>query len=247
MTGKRYILIELFLVIILSYLLINLFLTYNRKQNVSSNTVVEEKICYLTFDDGPSKNTEKILDILAEYDAKATFFLLGCELSEEKRPVLERIIKEGHAVGLHSNIHKYDKLYADEETCLKDFDSEYQILKEEYGVDTKLLRFPGGSTCVCLKGRRESFINTMRENGFRCFDWHVSGEDSVGNPTVWSIQKNVFDWVFNYNYPIVLLHDSKIADTTVEALPGILEKVKEAGYSFETLEEREEYLFRLKK
>ena len=65
----------------------------------------------------------------------------------------------------------------------------------------------------------------MRENGFRCFDWHVSGEDSVGNPTVWSIQKNVFDWVFNYNYPIVLLHDSKIADTTVEALPGILEKV----------------------
>ena len=78
MTGKRYILIELFLVIILSYLLINLFLTYNRKQTVSSNIVVEEKICYLTFDDGPSKNTEKILDILAEYDAKATFFLLGC-------------------------------------------------------------------------------------------------------------------------------------------------------------------------
>ena len=170
MTGKRYILIELFLVIILSYLLINLFLTYNREQTVSSNIVVEEKICYLTFDDGPSKNTEKILDILAEYDAKATFFLLGCELSEEKRPVLERIIKEGHEVGLHSNIHKYDKLYADEETCLKDFDSEYQVLKEEYGVDTKLLRFPGGSTCVCLKGRRESFINKMRENGFRCLD-----------------------------------------------------------------------------
>ena len=83
----------------------------------------------------------------------------------------------------------------------------------------------------------------MQERGFSCFDWNVTGEDSVGNPTVDSIQKNVFDRVFNYHTPIVLLHDSVIADATVEALPGILEKVKEKGYKFSTLEHRKEYVF----
>ena len=87
----------------------------------------------------------------------------------------------------------------------------------------------------------------MRERGFSCFDWNVTGEDSVGTPTVSSIQKNVFDRVFRYKKPIVLLHDSCIAHTTTEALPGILEKIKEEGYSFATLEHRQEYVFPNKK
>ena len=62
-------------------------------------------------------------------------------------------------------------------------------------------------------------------------------------PTVWSIQNHVFQDVFKYNEPIILLHDSKISDITVEALPGILEKLKEEGYLFKTLEEKEEYVF----
>ena len=78
------------------------------ESNSKSNT--SKKVCYLTFDDGPSHNSEKILDILREYDAKATFFLIGEEIKEEKRPVIERIIEEGHAIGLHSNVHDFDKL-----------------------------------------------------------------------------------------------------------------------------------------
>lgn len=202
-----------------------------------------EKICYLTFDDGPSENTVKILDILKQYDAKATFFVIGNCIGEETKEVLERIIEEGHAIGLHANNHVYEKFYADETSYLKDYETLFETLKKEYGIETALFRLPGGSACKFLYGRGSDYIEEMRERGFACFDWNVTGEDSVGKPTVESIQKNVYDRVFRYEEPIVLLHDSCIADKTVEALPGILKEIREKGYSFATLENRKEYTF----
>ena len=203
----------------------------------------EEKVCYLTFDDGPSKNTIKILDLLKQYDAKATFFVIGNSICEENRPIIERIIQEGHAIGLHAYNHVYEKFYATENSYLKDYETLYKVLKDDYGVETALFRFPGGSACKYLYGNGKEYVKKMQEKGFACFDWNVTGEDSVGTPTVSSIQKNVFERVFSYNTPIVLLHDSCIANVTVEALPGILEKVKENGYRFDTLEHRKEYIF----
>ena len=207
----------------------------------------EEKVCYLTFDDGPSENTIKILDILKQYDAKATFFLIGNSICEENRSIIERIIQEGHAIGLHAYNHVYEKFYATENSYLEDYETLYKVLKEDYGIETALFRFPGGSACKYLYGNGKDYVKKMQEKGFACFDWNVTGEDSVGNPTIDSIQKNVFDRVFCYNTPIVLLHDSCIADATVEALPGILQKVKEQGYEFDTLEHRKEYVFSGKK
>lgn len=202
-----------------------------------------EKICYLTFDDGPSKNTLKILDILGEYNAKATFFVIGNCIGEDTRPILERIVEEGHAIGLHANDHVYKKFYADKDSYLKDYACLYQTLKEEYDIETAIFRLPGGSACTYLNGQGTEYISRMRERGFSCFDWNVTGEDSVGKPTVFSIQKNVFDRVFRYQRPIVLLHDSSIAGVTVEALPGIIEKIRDQGYTFATLENAREYVF----
>lgn len=206
-----------------------------------------EKICYLTFDDGPSKNTIKILDILKQYDAKATFFVIGNCICEENRAILERIVEDGHAIGLHANNHVYEKFYASETSFLEDYESLYTILKSDYGIETSLFRLPGGSACKYLYGRGREYVSRMQERGFSCFDWNVTGEDSVGTPTIYSIQKNVFDRVFRYEKPIVLLHDSSIADVTVDALPGMIEKIKEKGYNFATLENREEYIFPNKK
>lgn len=206
-----------------------------------------EKICYLTFDDGPSENTIKILDILKQHDAKATFFVIGNCLCEENEVILERIMKEGHSIGLHANNHVYEKFYATETSFLEDYKVLYQILKNDYGIETSLFRLPGGSACKYMYGKGREYVSKMQERGFSCFDWNVTGEDSVGTPTVYSIQKNVFDRVFKYEKPIVLLHDSAIADVTVDALPGIIEKVKENGYKFATLENREEYIFPNKK
>lgn len=224
------------------------WLFINNVKRTGSNTTeyTTRKVCYLTFDDGPSHNTEKVLDILKKYDVKATFFIIGSEIGEEDTAVLTRMQNEGHAIGLHSNVHDFDKIYAGVEACVKDYESEQAVLKEQCGIETNLFRFPGGSACTYMNGQRDAYISAMQEKGFLCFDWHVSGEDSVGSPTVYSIQKNVTDTVFEYEHPIILLHDSGIADVTVDALPGIIESMRAEEYTFETLEQREEYIFRRK-
>lgn len=244
MTERKYQCIQFLLGCILFALCVLLYKKHEQIEVLTSGQLTEQKICYLTFDDGPSNNSEEILDILAKYNAKATFFLIGSEIREENRGTIERIVEEGHAIGLHSNVHDFNKLYLGVDVCVQDFEAEYDLLKEEYGIDTKLFRFPGGSACSYMNGQRQDYINAMREKGFIGFDWHVSGEDSYGNPTTWSIHKNIFDNLEDYKSPIILLHDINIADATVEALPGILEQLTKAGYSFETLCGEEEYIYR---
>lgn len=245
MKPKQYIVIELIMTGILLILCMSFII--KRVDAVESNSHssdIPKKVCYLTFDDGPSNNSEEILDILKKYNAKVTFFLIGSEINEEKRPIIERIVEEGHAMGLHSNVHDFNELYIGVDACVQDFEAQCALLKEEYGIDTKIFRFPGGSACSYMNGQRKSYMQAMKEKGYTGFDWHVSGEDSYGNPTVWSIQKNIFDNIGDYEKPIILLHDINIADATVEALPGILEQLQAQGYFFETLEEAEEYLYR---
>lgn len=202
-----------------------------------------ERICYLTFDDGPSANTEKILDILLENNVKATFFVVGESLAQERKEIVSRIIKEGHAVGMHANIHKYEMLYASLDSFLADYETLYETLKNVYGFETAIYRMPGGSACTCLNGRGKEYIQEMEARGFSCFDWNISGEDSVGSPTVSSIQKNVLTKGLQCRRAYVLLHDSAAACKTVEALPEIIRQFKNCGFMFESLEHAESYVF----
>lgn len=202
-----------------------------------------EKVCYLTFDDGPSKNTEKVLDILEQYHGKATFFVIGESITPETAPILERMQREGHAVGMHANVHSYEKLYESRESFLGDYEKLYNKLKEQCGIETALFRFPGGSVCSCLRGRGKEYREEMEERGFSCFDWKSSGEDSVGHPTVSSICDNVFSTGLRYDTTIVLLHDSAMADKTVEALPEIMDRFLKEGYRFESLLHAKSYVF----
>ncbi len=202
-----------------------------------------QRVCYLTFDDGPSENTEKVLDLLQKYEVKATFFVVGEELTEARKEILKRAVEEGHAIGMHANRHVYKSLYESMESFLKDYETLYQKLKNEYGIETALFRFPGGSVCDCLNGQGKQYLKEMEERGFSCFDWNVSGEDAVGSPTVSSIQKKVLSRGLECRRAIVLLHDSAMAGKTVEALPGIIERFKEEGFIFDSLENAENYIF----
>ncbi len=202
-----------------------------------------ERVCYLTFDDGPNENTIKILDILKEYDVKATFFVVGSELTQKRRGIVERVIEEGHTVGLHANEHIYEKLYASRDSFLRDYETLYKKLKDDYGIETAVFRFPGGSVCSCLHGQGKAYIEEMKMRGFTCFDWNISGEDAVGTPTVASIQKKVLSKGLGCRRAIVLLHDAGMAEKTIEALPGIIEKFKEEGFRFDSLEHAESYIF----
>ena len=76
--------------------------------------IEEKKKVYLTFDDGPSANTDEILDILRQYDVKATFFVVG-KTDEASKEAYRRIVEEGHTLGMHSYSHVYDLVYSSRE------------------------------------------------------------------------------------------------------------------------------------
>lgn len=202
-----------------------------------------EKVVFLTFDDGPSRNTVKILDTLKEYNATATFFLIGENLTENGTEIARRTLDEGHMLGMHTETHEYDKIYHSVETFLADYDKLASRFVEEFGECPAVFRFPGGSYSAYINPIKKELKKEMDRRGFLCYDWNVSGEDSVGTPTAASIKKNIFDTIEGQKQPIILLHDSPCSNLTAEVLPEILEKLVAEGYEFRTLQYRKPYQF----
>lgn len=202
-------------------------------------TASPQKTVYLTFDDGPSRNTGKILDILKQYEIKATFFVIGKDLSEEGIENMKRAAAEGHAIGLHTYSHDYKKIYSSVADFLSDYDLLRQELEEQLGFSPTIFRFPGGSYCSYGTDIRTELITEMTRRGYTYYDWNVSAEDSVGKVTAYSIRNNIFPKVYEVTSPVILMHDAPLNNLTAELLPEIIETLLAEGYCFETLEIRE--------
>lgn len=99
---------------------------------------------YLTFDDGPSQNTDRILKILKKYNAKATFFVTGCH--QEYNQYIIEAYKQGHTIGLHSYLHEYQDIYSSKDAYFKDLKKIKQMVKQLIGIQVHYIRFPGGSS-----------------------------------------------------------------------------------------------------
>ena len=198
----------------------------------------QKKTVYLTFDDGPSKNTGEILDILDKYKIKATFFVIGKDVSEEGLKNLKRAAAEGHTIGLHTYSHDYKKIYSSVSEFLSDYDLLRQELEHQLGFSPTIFRFPGGSYCSYGSGIRSTLIEEMTRRGYTYYDWNVSAEDAVGTVTASSIRKNIFPKVYEVNSPVILMHDAPLNNLTVELLPEIIETLLKEGYCFDTLKKR---------
>ena len=198
-----------------------------------------KKTAYLTFDDGPSCLTESYLDILKEEGAKATFFLIGQQIDGDMAEIIKRDIDEGHEIGVHTYCHEANEIYANEESCLKDIMKIRELLERQFNYEAKLVRFPWGSANSYISTFRNNIINKIHENGMEYADWNVSAEDSVGTPTAYSIMSNIRKDYKKYNDPVILMHDSSCNKQTLETLRDIIRELKDAGYSFATLSERE--------
>ncbi len=203
----------------------------------------EKKIAYLTFDDGPSKNTFEILDILKENNVKATFFIVGSSITKEGEICLRRIKNEGHTIGIHTYSHLCNEIYCSVERYLNDFNMVYQQIHEITGERVNIYRFPWGSNNGYSKGIKDSLMNEMERRGFTCYDWNVDSNDSVGKPSYYSIRHNIEKDLEHQNYPIILMHDSVINKITVQTLPDIIQMLRNKGYDFDTLDNREPYQF----
>lgn len=186
----------------------------------------DELKVYLTFDDGPSSNTEKILDKLAEYNVKATFFVVGSD-TEESVALYQRIVKEGHTLGMHSYSHKYSAIYDSLDGFKEDFEKIQNLLYDITGEECVYYRFPGGSSNQVSNTDMAEFISYLNSQEVTYYDWNVTSGDATSQAyTSDELVENVMKDVVKYKTSVVLLHDSENKNVTVEALGKILEALQ---------------------
>lgn len=186
-------------------------------------------LVYLTFDDGPSENTDAILDILDDYNVKATFFVVGQD-TEIYGDEYRRIVDEGHTIGMHSYSHNYSKIYQSSDSFIADYNKIHDLILDVTGVDTKYYRFPGGSSNKVSNSSMSVFINYLNQEGAVYYDWNVASGDATSQAfTADELVDNVMKDVVKYKTSVVLLHDASNKDATVEALPRLIESLNEAG------------------
>jgi peptidoglycan/xylan/chitin deacetylase (PgdA/CDA1 family) len=189
----------------------------------------EDKKIYLTFDDGPSMFTDDILDILAEYKVKATFFVVG-KTDNESKKLYKRIVEEGHTLGMHSYSHQYSKIYNSVEDFEKDFTKLWKLLYDTTGYKPSIFRFPGGSDNMVNKNGMDDFIRYLNDSDIVYFDWNVLNGDATGATyTEDQLIKNVLDGVAIKDNSIVLMHDSQTKKATVDSLPGLIDRLISEG------------------
>ena len=191
------------------------------------------KVIYLTFDDGPSQYTQKLLDVLNLYNVKATFFVVNSDYIH----LVDDMIDQGHAVGMHSVSHNYRKIYANEEAYFNDLYGIQKIIEEQCGHKSTLLRFPGGSSNTVSsfnKGIMTRLTQAVEDLGLQYFDWNVSSGDAEGATTSDQVFQNVINGVQKRSVSIVLQHDTK--DFSVEAVGRIIIWALENGYTFLALD-----------
>ena len=184
---------------------------------------------YLTFDDGPSSRTNKILDILDDYGVKATFFVVG-KTDEDSRIAMKRIVNEGHTIGLHSFTHKYSELYASKEAFAADFEKIRKYVYDVTGIDAKYYRFPGGSSNTVSNTDMSELIRFLNEKNVTYFDWNVAnGDETSSDYTVEELIENVMNDVVKYKTSVVLMHEAADKGRTVESLPRLIELLQQKG------------------
>ena len=199
-----------------SYLLdkdAELYKAYYEKKN--------RKVVALTFDDGPNPaTTNQALDTLSKYGIKATFFVLGKNVSGNEE-ILKRMKSDGHVIGNHSWSHPVlSKLSLDE--AKKQITDTEDALTKVLGSSSKLMRPPYGAITDDIRNSLDlSFIMWDVDS----LDWKSKNEASI----LTEIQRQV------RNGSIILMHD--IHAETVNALPKIIDYLKEQGYHFVTVPE----------
>lgn len=199
-----------------------------------------DKRAYLTFDDSVSVNTEKILDVLKSYGVKASFFLTGDKYPE----IVKRIYDEGHTIGNHTYTHNYSIIYKNSEKFWEDYYKEEEFIISVTGEGSTALRFPGGSNNTVSKsyggeGLMREITDEAKEKGIMYIDWNVSANDASQNLTSKAnIVSSVLNGAKGKQDIVVLMHQLAGKTTTPEALPEIIEGLKEMGFEILPITER---------
>ena len=192
-------------------------------------------VIYLTFDDGPSSYTTKILDILKKYNVKATFFVTN----KGSDSILLREYQEGHTIGLHTSSHNYSYVYSSIDNYFNDLYAVSNRVKRVTGYDSKIIRFPGGSSNTVSKkysvGIMTALTNEVLSRGYKYYDWNISSGDAGGTTSATGVYNNTIRSLSKSRPNMVLMHDTKLY--TANAIESIIVYGLNNGYRFEAINE----------
>lgn len=202
-------------------------------QQTSAPVTPNGKTVYLTFDDGPSKHTPEILNILDSYGVKATFFVVNGKYNATMKDIVNR----GHAIGLHCYEHNYSKIYSSDSAYFDDLNKISQVVENQTGVKPAIIRFPGGSSNTVSKKYNKGIMSRLSkavtEKGYVYYDWNCANGDAAGVTDPDRLVENCKAYPKSADRIIVLMHDTKSA--TLKALPRIIEYYKSEGMAFAPL------------
>ena len=208
-----------------------------RKNNSipSNNGYINNGEIYLTFDDGPSEDTTGyILDVLKEEGVKATFFVT-CNGPDY---LIKRMYDEGHTVALHTASHNYSYVYSSVNNYFNDLEKVRNRVKNITGYDSKIIRFPGGSSNTISRsyqyGIMSQLTNMVIEKGYRYYDWNVDADDAGHAYSSSQVYNNVVNHLSYNRANMVLMHDIKYQ--TKDAIRDIIRYGKNNGYTFKKIE-----------
>ena len=205
-------------------------------QNVKNIYKSEEKVAYLTFDDGPSKTvTPLILDLLKEEKIKATFFVLGSRV-ELYPELVKREYEEGHYIANHGYSHVYQDIYSSTQAVLDEYYQTENSIREALGIEDYrcfLFRFPGGSTGGKYNNLKSQAKSVLEAKNIAYVDWNALTGDATGENLT---KEQMFDELVNTtsgkNSVVILMHDAGDKILTYELLPQIIQYLRDEGYTF---------------
>ena len=195
------------------------------------------KVIYLTFDDGPSAHTKRLLEVLRKYGVKATFFVTGNH--SEYRDRIVEAAQDGHTIAVHTYTHNYATVYKSEKAYFDDFNKINDIIEELTGKRATIMRFPGGSSNTVsvqyCKGVMTLLTQDMNNLGIQYQDWNVLSGDAGKKPidtekVIANVKRQVTSNSKNDRSSIVLQHDT--VGYSVDAVEEIVKWGLENGYTF---------------
>lgn len=190
-----------------------------------------QKIVYLTFDDGPSSDANQLLDVLDHYRAKATFFMLAPQIKAHPE-VVKRMVKTGYAVGLHGVTHDAHQFYHSKKSPLHEMQEDQKVLKKIIGVKSTLIRTPYGSVPYML----DSYRKEIESFGFQLWDWDIDSDDWKSNSKafVYRVINEIKLMESVGKHPVILMHDR---GPTIKYLPILLNWLNKNHFVTKNLEE----------
>ena len=209
------------------------------------------KYIYLTFDDGPGKNTERVLDILDQYHVRATFFTVGYFVDRYPEKTAA-IISRGQLIACHSYSHEFSQCYASADAFMNELEKWKQAVLNsgESLPDRICIRFPGGSRTPNAKNCSDEIKKRLLAGGYRWFDWNAANCDKYPQGNTKNLPDSEYFWnsyvetVSPYDnrenpHVVFLMHDS--VNATVDMLPRMIEDLLARGYTFRTLDQHPDW------